>query len=262
MSYVIAFYHQKGGVGKTTSALSLGAAFVEQRVETLIVDLDPQANLTSNIGVDPEKAPCSIREVLTGEIGPGQAAMESSLPGLDLIPANASLSDLNRRLYRMPEYEFLLSRALQDRALAEYALVLLDCPPSVSPLTINALTAAELLIIPTQCEYYSIQALAALLELVNVIRDKTNPLLTYRLLVTMFDGRGNFHARMLEHLREFFPEGLLRTAIGFDTKLREAQAVGRPITLHAPRSRSAGQYRQLAKELSIHVSANPHLQTA
>jgi chromosome partitioning protein len=162
----------------------------------------------------------------------------------------------------MPEYEFLLHRALKDPALNSYSIILLDCPPSVSTLTINALTAADLLIIPTQCEYFSIQALTDMFELVNVIRDKTNPLLTYRLLVTMFDKRGSFHAQMLEQLKIFFKEGLLNTEIGFDTKLREAQAVGRPILVHAPHSRSADQYRQLAEELYTYVSAKPHLQTA
>ncbi|MGB7538211.1 MAG: ParA family protein, partial [Anaerolineales bacterium] len=236
MSYVIAVCHQKGGVAKTTTTLGLGASFVERGVETLVVDLDPQANLTSNSGLKPGKAPFSIAEVLTGEIAPARAALESGLPGLDIIPSNPSMLDIGRRLYQTPEYEFLLRRAFDNRALQEYAVVLLDCPPSVGPLTINALTAADLLIIPTQCEYYSIQALTDMFELVSVIRDRTNPALAYRLLVTMFDGRGKFHANMLEQLREYFQEGLLKTVIGFDTKLREAQAAGLPITIHAPQS--------------------------
>jgi chromosome partitioning protein len=262
MSYVIAVCHQKGGVAKTTTTLGLGACFVERGVETLAVDLDPQANLTFNIGLEPGVSPHSVAEVLTGEVAPSRAAMESSLPGLDIIPSNASMLDIGRRLYRIPEYEFLLRRALADRALEAYAAVLLDCPPSVGPLTINALTAADLLIIPTQCEYYSIQALTDMFELISVIRDRTNPELTYRLLVTMFDGRGKFHANMLEQLREFFKEGLLNTTIGFDTKLREAQAAGRPITIHAPQSRGASQYRQLAEELYPYVASKSQVPTA
>ncbi|MBN2085798.1 MAG: ParA family protein [Anaerolineales bacterium] len=262
MSYVIAICHQKGGVAKTTTTLGLGAAFVERGVETLVVDLDPQANLTFNIGLEPGNAPFSAAEILTGEAAPARAAVESSLPGMDIIPSNASMLDIGRRMYQMPNYEFLLRRALEDTAMAEYAVVLLDCPPSVGPLTINALTAADLLIIPTQCEYYSIQALPDMFELVNVIRDRTNPPLTYRLLVTMFDGRGKFHATMLEQLRGYFKDGLLHTTIGFDTKLREAQAAGSPITIHAPLSRGASQYRQLAEELSPYVSAKSHVQTA
>jgi chromosome partitioning protein len=261
MPYVIAICHQKGGVGKTTTALALGACFVERGVRTLMVDLDPQANLTFNSGLEPDKVPFSIAEVLTGEVAPAQAIMESNLPGLDIIPSNDSMLDIGRRLYQMPDYEFLLRRALKEGALKDYAVVWLDCPPSVGPLNISALTAADLLIVPTQCEYYSIQALTDMFELVSVIRNRTNPPLTYRLLVTMFDGRGKFHAKMLEQLREYFQEGLLSTTIGFDTKLREAQATGLPITIHAPQSRGASQYRQLAEELYPYVSKNSQVQT-
>jgi chromosome partitioning protein len=261
MPFVLVICHQKGGVGKTTTALALGACFVEKGVRTLAVDLDPQANLTFNLGLDPDQAPCSIVEVLAGEAAPARAVMASNLPGFDIVTSNDSMLDLSRRLYQMPNYEFLLRRVLQDPALKEYAVALVDTPPSVGPLTINALTAADLLIIPTQCEYYSIQALRDMFELVSVIRDRTNPPLTYRLLVTMFDGRGKFHTNMLDQLRDLLQEGLLKTTIGFDTKFREAQAVGLPITLHAPRSRGAEQYRALAEELLPYVSKKPQVQT-
>lgn len=261
MPYVIAVYHQKGGVGKTTTTLALGACFVARGVRPLVIDLDPQANLTFTIGLEPDKAPFSIAEVLKGEAAPARAAVESTVPGLDIIPSSASMRDIARRLYQMPDYEFLLRRALKERAPKDYAVVLLDCPPSVGPLTINALTAADLLIVPTQCEYYSIQALTDMFELVDVIRDRNNPPLAYRLLVTMYDGRGKFHANMLEQLREYFGDGILTTMIGFDTKLREAQAAGLPITIHAPQSRSASQYRQLAEELSAYVSGKTQVQT-
>ncbi len=262
MSYVIAICHQKGGVAKTTTTLGLGAGFAERGIETLLIDLDPQANLSADIGAAPEKDAASIAEALTGKIDLSRAAIESGLPCLDVIPSNDAMLDIARRLYRTPGYESLLRRALEDPALSGYAVVLLDCPPSVGPLTINALTAADLLIIPTQCEYYSIQALTDMLELVNVIRDKTNPQLAYRILVTMFDGRGKFHASMLEQLQEYFRDGLLNTTIGFDTKLREAQAVGRLITVHAPQSRGAVQYRQLAEELCPYVSTKSKIPTA
>lgn len=261
MPYVIAICHHKGGVGKTTTALALGACFVERGVRTLMVDLDPQANLTFNSGLEPDKVPFSIAEVLTGEVTPAQAVMESNLPGLDIIPSNGSMLDIGRRLYRIPDYEFLLRRALKERDLKDYAVVWLDCPPSVGPLTIAALTAADLLIVPTQCEYYSIQTLADMFEQVSVIRNRTNPSLAYRLLVTMYDGRGKFHANMLEQLRKYFKDGLLSTTIGFDTKVREAQAAGLPITIHAPQSRGASQYRQLAEELSPYVSKKTQVQT-
>jgi chromosome partitioning protein len=259
MPFVIAIYHQKGGVGKTTTALALGACFAERGIRTLMVDLDPQANLTFNCALDPKIIPYSIADVLTGAVPPAQAVMASNLPELDIIPSNASLLDLGRRLDRTPDDEFLLRRALKGGGLEDYAVVWIDCPPSVGPLTHNALTAADLLIVPTQCEYYSIQALADIFELVEDVRRRVNPPLAYRLLVTMYDGRGNFHANMLDQLREYFQEGLLKTTIGFDTKVREAQAAGLPITLHAPKSRGAIQYRKLAEELSAYVPQKPQI---
>jgi chromosome partitioning protein len=257
--YVIVICHQKGGVGKTTTALALGACFAEKGLRSLAVDLDPQANLTFNLGLDPAKTPCSIADVLAGAVDPARAVMPSNLPGLDLISSGDSMLGISRRLFEIPDYEFSLRRALQDPALGEYALALVDTPPSVGPLTLNALTAGDLLIIPTQCEYYSIQALRDMFELVNVVRDRTNPPLTYRLLVTMFDARGKFHAGLRDQLQNLFGEGLLRTTIGFDTKLREAQAAGLPITVHAPHSRGAAQYRALAEELLPYVSQKPQV---
>jgi chromosome partitioning protein len=262
MPYVISICHQKGGVGKTTTTLALGACFVERGIRTLVIDLDSQANLTSSIGLKSDTARFSAAEVLTREVDPSRAITSSSVPGLDIIPSSAAMRDIGRKLYPMPEYEFLLRRSLAELALHEYAAVLLDCPPSVGPLTIEALTASDLVIVPTQCEYYSIQALTDMFELIQVVREQTNPSLTYRLLVTMFDGRGKFHANMMEQLREYFQSGLFNTTIGFDTKIREAQAVGLPITTHAPLSRGASQYRQLAEELAPYVSDTTKIQTA
>jgi chromosome partitioning protein len=257
MASVMAVCHQKGGVGKTTTVLSLGACFAERGIRTLLIDLDPQANLTYNLGLDPHTAPYSVAELLAGAAAPARAGLESGVPGMDILPSTTSMADIGRRLYQMPDHEFLLHRALQEPALAEYALILIDCPPSIGPLILNAMTAADLVILPTQCEYYSIQALKDMLELISSIRGRTNPRLIYRILITMFDGRGNFHGIMLDQLRECFGEGLLHTVIGFDTKLREAQAAGLPIMVHAPHSRGAGQYRLLAEELLPYVEKKP-----
>lgn len=261
MPYVIAICHQKGGVAKTTTSLALGASLVEKRSETLLIDLDPQANLTGSIGINSANTNFSIADALMGEADLTSVRLETSLPGLDIVPSNAGMFTISRQLFQLGDYEYNLRRVLNGPAAADYEFVVLDCPPSLGPLTFNALTAADLLIVPTQCEYFSIQALMDMFELVNVVRDRTNPVLLYRLLVTMFDGRGNFHARMLAQLREYFNEGILQTVIGFDTKLREAQAAGQPINLHAPLSRSAQQYRHLAEELLTYVP-NKQIQTA
>ena len=262
MPHVIAIGHQKGGVAKTTTALALGACLVEKQVETLMIDLDPAANLTASIGINSSEVDFSIAEALLGEAGLAVIRLETSLPGLDIVPSNAGMFTIARQLFQLPDYEYRLRQVLTSPAVFDYELILLDCPPSLGPLTVNALTAADLLLIPTQCEYFSIQALTDMFELVQVVRDRTNPALAYRLLVTMFDGRGNFHARMLEQMREYFNEGLLQTMIGFDTKLREAQVAGQPITSYAPQSRGAQQYRQLTEELYNHVSTKPQIQTA
>jgi chromosome partitioning protein len=262
MPYVIAICHQKGGVAKTTTALSLGASFVGLGIKALLIDLDPQANLTSSIGMDSNEVGHSIAEAILGETDLASVRMKTDLPGLDIVPSNDAMLTISRQLYQMPEYEYRLRRVLQATALQDYQVVLLDCPPSVGPLTFNALTAADLLIIPTQCEFFSIQALTDMFELIRLIRNRTNPNLAYRLLVTMFDRRGTFHTRMLEQMRTYFDVGLLNTIIGFDTKLREAQLAGTPVLIHAPHSRGAQQYRQLAEELNVYVRTQPQIQTA
>ena len=262
MPHVIAICHQKGGVAKTTTTLGLGASLVERKLETLMIDLDPQANLTASIGINAADADLSIAEALLGQADLAAVRLETSLPGLDIVPSNAGMFTIGRELFQLTDYEYRLRQVLSGPAASDYEYVLLDCPPSLGPLTFNALTAADLLIVPTQCEYFSIQALMDIFELVKVVRDKTNPALVYRLLVTMFDGRGNFHTHMLAQMRDYFNEGLLQTIIGFDTKIREAQVAGQPITIHAPQSRGAQQYRQLAEELTIYVSTKPQIQTA
>jgi chromosome partitioning protein len=260
--YVIAICHEKGGVAKTTTTHNLAATLVEHGSRTLVIDLDPQANLTASVELDVEDTECSIAEVLFGERNVESALFESSLSGLDIIPSGARLFIAARELHQLADYEFRLRSILADPCIARYDVVLLDCPPSLGSLTINALTAADLLIIPTQCEYFSIQALNDMFEAVNLIRERTNPRLMYRLLVTMFDGRGTFHTRMFEQLQTYFKEGLLQTKIGFDTKLREAQLAGKPITIHASQSRGAQHYRQLAEELNIYVSPKSQTQAA
>ena len=253
MPYVIAICHQKGGVAKTTTAISLGACFVERQHETLMVDLDPQANLTAGVGLNPSEMRRSAADVLLGNDTLLRVSRETNVPGLDVVPSNVDMLMVAQHLHLRVPYEYILRDALSKPELAHYDIVVLDCPTSLGPLTINALTAANLAVIPTQCEYFSMQGLSGILKLINVVRSKTNPKLVYRLLVTMFDQRGSLHTRALAQIQQHFSGSLLETLIGVDAKLRESQLAGRPITVHAPNSRGAQQYRQLAEELLVYV---------
>lgn len=261
MPYVIALWHQKGGVAKTTTALSLAASLAERGQATLLIDLDPQGNLTSGLGCDPARMRGSAADVLLGNDRLASVSRPTDMSGLDLVPSNADMVTLPRWLHLREKYEPLLRDSLARPELQRYAFVLLDCPPLVGPLTITALTAANLALIPTQCEYFSVQVLNNSLELIRLIRGRTNPELAYRILVTMFDGRGLLHGRVLAHLQQHFAPALFQTVIGVDAKLRESQLAGRPITVHAHSSRAAQQYRQLAEELLTYAQ-RPVLEAA
>lgn len=253
MPYAIAVCHQKGGVAKTTTTLALGACFAERGLKTLIVDLDPQASLTTGVGVNPADIKGSAADVLMNLEPLAATVRETGLSNLTLVPSNADMIMAAQLLQSLARYEHKLADSLADPALADTQIVLFDCPPSLGPVTITALTASQLVIIPTQCEYFSMQALTSTFELVRAVRSKTNPALKYRLLVTMFDLRGKLHSQALAYIQQHFGAALLNTVIGFDSKLRESQVAGRLITAYAQHSRGAQQYRQLAEELYDYV---------
>jgi chromosome partitioning protein len=251
MTHVIAIANEKGGVGKTTTALSLGAALVEGHQEILLVDLDPQANLTLSLGVNPSSVRRSVADVLLGNYSPVGVSRETGLPGLDLIPASQELILAERFLGVRDRYEHLLRQALM--AASNYDVILLDCPPSLGPITRSALTAANLLIIPTQCEYFSAHALRDMLELVRSIRQRTNPRLRYRVLLTMIDRRNRIHRSLETQVRQAFSQAVFQTSIEVDTRLRESPVFAQPITVYAPASRGAQHYRELAQEMRQYV---------
>jgi chromosome partitioning protein len=251
MTYVIAVANEKGGVAKTTTALSLGAAMVELRQKALVVDLDPQANLTLSLGFKPKDLDGTISDVLLGSGDIFAITHETDLPGLDLAPANNALLMAERFLGVREDHEFLLKRALSS--VSEYDIVLLDCPPALGSLTRLALTAADLLIIPTQCEYFSAHALQDVIEMIRDVRAATNPRLRYRLLLTMVDRRNRIHRSLYEQVRSAFGMAVFDSVIEVDTRLRESPIFAQPITVYAPSSRGALQYRQLAKELKAYA---------
>ncbi len=252
MTYFISITNEKGGVAKTTTALSLGAALVESGRQVLLVDLDSQANLTLALGADPLNGHATILNSVTDQSPIHRIWRETGIPGLFLIPSNHDLGYIERILPTRPEYEFALKKVFTESPLP-FDYVIFDCPPFLGSMVINALTASNLLIIPTQAEYFSIYALKNMMSLIRRVRAQTNPNLTYRLLLTMFDRRNRIHRTLSEQLRANFGNGLLETVIMIDTRLRESSIAGLPIIYHAPKSRSALQYRELAQEILQYV---------
>jgi chromosome partitioning protein len=251
MSYIIAIGNQKGGVAKTTTAVSLSAALVEHGFEVLAVDLDPQANLSLALGIKSSTLRRGTADVLLGNDTVLGVSRETHLPGLDLLPANPAMHLVDKYLMVRPNYEQTLRAALAPASA--YNVVVIDGPPGLGPLSTIAWTTADLLIIPTQCEYFSAHGLNDVLRQAQRVRDRHNPKLECRLLVTMFDRRNSVHHTILQQLRQTFGDSALNTAIEVDTKLRESPVFGQPITRYAPNSRAAQQYRALAEELSVYV---------
>ena len=258
MSTVIAIANSKGGVAKTTTCLSLGGSLAEQGRLVLLVDMDPQAHLTTSLGIDLGALRRTIGDVLLGQSSLVAVSQETPVEGLDLVPSNRELIVLDKVLYQRRGYEYRLKADLERMEHSLYDVILLDCPPSFGTLTLNALTAADLLLIPVQSEYYAVRSLRQMLDMVRLVRRRTNPRLAYRLLVTMYDGRNKVHRLVLEYLRRRFSDAMLETIIQIDTRLRESPAFGLPVTRYAPRTRAARQYRELARELEPYLpSAEP-----
>jgi chromosome partitioning protein len=244
---VLAISNQKGGVAKTTTAISLSAALAERGRRVLAVDLDPQANLTVGLGSDPDALETTMFQVMTG--APIEAAIIATpLANLALAPADLSLAGAEKRLFGEIGFDEILRAKL--RAVAErFDDVVIDCPPSLGLLTINAITAASTVIVPVQCEYFSARGLGQLLEITATVREKRNPALEIRVLPTLYDRRNRVCREILAELYAAFSAQIFSTVIGIDTRLREACAEGRPITVFAPDTRAAEEYRALAAEI-------------
>jgi chromosome partitioning protein len=259
MRHIVSVINEKGGVAKTTTSLSLGGCLVEAGLDVLLIDLDPQANLTLGLGVNPGKVRKGIGEVLLNSATIVSISRETSIPGLDLVPSNADMALAERFLSIRQDHERILRNSLDN--LSNYDYILLDCPPSLGAVTVNAMSAADMVIIPTQPEYFSIHGLRGVLAAIRRIRTLNNPNLNYRVLITMMDRRNRIHLTLSEQLRTTFGEGVFQTVIETDTKLRESTVVGLPITHYNPRTRAALQYRALAQELMQNVQEKAIQQT-
>lgn len=252
MTWVISIANEKGGVAKTTTSLSLSGAFVEMGYKVLAIDLDPQANLSLSLGQDSSKANHTIIDGLINNLPISELIKKTPIENLDLLPSNSQLGLAERLLPSKKDYISLLRKLLKSGSLP-YDYVFIDCPPFLGAITANALIASDLLILPTQAEYYSVFALRNMMTLIRQVRENGNPKLRYRLLLTMFDKRNRIHCSLAEHLRKTFSNGVFEAVIEVDTKLRESPIIGQPIIFHAPKSRSSLQYRFLAQEIINYV---------
>lgn len=253
---VIAISNQKGGVAKTTTCLSLGAALAEMGHSVLLIDLDPQANLSVSLGLKPANLRLTVVDTLLGNQPLVGVSRESDIFALDVVPASHELNLIDKVLYKRPGYEQRLRQTLERMDPDLYQYVLLDCPPALGPLTMNALMASDLLIIPVQCELYAVHSLRRTIQLLPEVH-KSNPDLTYRVLVTMYDQRNKISRIMLKQLQDGLGAALFDTLIQIDTKLRESPAFGQPVTAYAPTTRGAQQYRALAEELTNTRQSTP-----
>ncbi len=261
MAHIMAISNEKGGVAKTTTTLSLGAALAELNHRVLLIDLDPQANLSLALGLETGEAETTSANVLIENAPLSVAIRKTDIPHLDLVSSNSRIESAEQYLPMRSNYLTTLRTAVQ---LVEpsYDYILLDCPPALGAITLNALSASNLLIIPTQAEYFSAYALRNMMGSIRRIRQETNPNLAYRILVTLLDRRNRTHRNIFEQLQTTFGQGVFTSVIEIDTKLRESPIAGMPITQYRPTSRGSQQYRILAQELIEYVKEEASRQTA
>jgi chromosome partitioning protein len=245
--HIIAIAHEKGGVAKTTSAASLAGALVMQKKEVLLIDMDPQANLTLAMGIQPHKIRRSIADVLLNSVSPLTISKETNVPGIDIIPSNSDMGLAERFLPIRSNYRHILKHAIEG--IDQYDFALIDCPPALGAITQNAITAANTLIIPTQAEYFSTYSLKNMMGIIHQIKQTDNPTLKYKVLITMLDGRINLHKTLSQQIENTFQTVIYETRIGIDSKLRECHIAGLPITHYLPRTRGAVHYSALAQEI-------------
>jgi len=255
VSKIIAIANQKGGVGKTTTSVNLAACLASLGKKVLLVDIDPQGNTTSGLGINKADVPNCIYDVLINDVHPKDAMVETSVPGLTVIPATIQLAGAEIELVPTISRELRLKKSLH-MVKSDFDYILIDCPPSLGILTINSLTAADSVLIPIQCEYYALEGLSQLLNTVRLVQKHLNTTLQIEgVLLTMLDARTNLGIQVIEEVKKYFQQKVYQTIIPRNVRLSEAPSHGQAIITYDPRSKGAEVYLELAKEVIMYEQA-------
>lgn len=249
MGRIIAVANQKGGVGKTTTAINLSACLAELGQKVLVIDMDPQGNTTSGFGVKKEQLINTIYEVIIGECELEECMLENVIENLSLLPSNVNLSGAEIELIGIESKEYIIKEKV-DKIRDDYDYIIIDCPPSLSMLTVNAMTTADTVLVPIQCEYYALEGLTQLIHTINLVKKRLNPYLEMEGVVfTMYDARTNLSLQVVENVKKNLKQNIYKTIIPRNIRLAEAPSHGLPINLYDSKSAGAESYRLLAEEV-------------
>ena len=250
MGRIIAVANQKGGVGKTTTSTNLSACLAELNKKVLLIDIDPQGNATSGVGVDKNQLENTVYEMIIGECEMEECLLKDVIDNLDLLPSNVNLSGAEIDLIGVEEREYILKKKI-DEIKDNYDFIVIDCPPSLNMLTVNAMTTADSVLVPIQCEYYALEGLSQLIHTINLVKERLNPTLEIEGVVfTMYDARTNLSLQVVENVKSDLKQNVYKTIIPRNIRLAEAPSHGMPINLYDSKSAGAESYRLLAEEVA------------